>query len=129
MHLIHLLGSAHEKSDVLLWPYLLILIMNFLPIHLAKNRLLGYILTLIACHLFNIKSFLYLFLFMVLIIICSSYLSFHEQLCSIRLLLQQNRFFIYLINQMIRNFLDRQCNNKDKSQNVPSFPYLFFFNT
>ena len=44
--------------------------------------------------------------------ICSSYLSFHEQVCIIRWFLQQNRFPIYLSNQVIKNFLDRQYNTK-----------------
>ena len=49
---------------------------------------------------------------------------------SYKLLLQYNRFPIYLINRVIKNFLDKQYINKATSPNVPkfllllSFPYL-----
>ena len=54
--------------------------------------------------------------------ICSSYLSFHEQMCSIKRFLQQNQFPIYLINRIIKNFLDRQYSTINKLQNVPELP-------
>ena len=56
--------------------------------------------------------------------ICSSYLSFHEQVCSIKRFLQQNQFPIYLINRIIKNFLDRQYSTINKLQNVPKLPVL-----
>ena len=56
--------------------------------------------------------------------ICSSYLSFHEQVCIIKRFLQQNRFPIYLINRVIKIFLDKQNITKIKSQNVSKLPVL-----
>ena len=56
--------------------------------------------------------------------ICSSYLSFHKQVCSIKRFLLQNRFPIHLINRVIRNFLDKQYVTKIKSQNVPKLSVL-----
>ena len=56
--------------------------------------------------------------------ICSSYLSFHEQVCSIKRFLQQNQFPIYLINRIIKKFLDRQYSTINKLQNVPKLPVL-----
>ena len=56
--------------------------------------------------------------------ICSSYLSLHEQVCSIKRFLQQNQFPIYLINRIIKNFLDRQYSTINKLQNVPKLPVL-----
>ena len=56
--------------------------------------------------------------------ICSSYLSFHEKVCSIKRFLQQNQFPIYLINRIIKKFLDRQYSTINKLQNVPKLPVL-----
>ena len=56
--------------------------------------------------------------------ICSSYLSFHKQVCSIKRFLLQNRFPIHLINRVIRNFLDKQYVTKINSQNVPKLSVL-----
>ena len=88
-----------------------------------KKLLPSYILTLIACHLSNVRSILYLFIYRAYRI-CSSYLSFPEQVC--RRFLHQNRFPIYLINRIIKNILDRQFINQDKSENVFELPILIF---
>ena len=45
-------------------------------------------------------------------------------MCSIKRFLQQNQFPIYLINRIIKNFLDRQYSTINKLQNVPKLPVL-----
>ena len=57
--------------------------------------------------------------------ICSSYLSFHEKVCSIKPFFQLNQFPIYPIDRIIRNFLDRQYSTVSKLQDVPKLPSLF----
>ena len=58
--------------------------------------------------------------------ICSSsYLSFHEQACSIKRFLQQKQVPIYLVNRIIRNSLERQYIAINTLQNVPKLPVLF----
>ena len=54
--------------------------------------------------------------------ICSSYLSFHEQVCSIKCFILQNRFPVHLIKRIVKSFLDKQYIDKIKSQNVPKLP-------
>ena len=51
--------------------------------------------------------------------ICSSYFAFLEQVVKIKRFLQYNRFPIYLINCVIKNFLDKQYVNKIIPPNVP----------
>ena len=58
--------------------------------------------------------------------ICSSYVSFYEQVVKIKRFLQYNRYPIYLINSIIRRFLERQYIVNTKPITVPKLPGFVF---
>ena len=58
--------------------------------------------------------------------ICSSFFSFHEQVVSIKRFLRYNHFPLYLINRVIKKFLDKQYSNKVIPFNVPRLPVPIF---